>query len=826
MADEEDLKLRATLVDEMSRPLRDIRREGEAARRSLRDLDRDGRATGRGLDATAGASERLRDRVSHLGSAVRNAAGDARRGVASWAAHAREQARAVTQTAAHTGALSRLSSGLHSGLSGALGAAGSAVSRFGGGLRTMITEGAAASASAMRSAAGAAHTLLSSSLDAAGNAAHRAGRGLALMAGVSARWAAIGLVGLTAASVGFGLKTAASNEQALISFKQLLGTQAQAEAFFDEIKGFAATTPFELDPLRDASARLLAVGLEAGRVIPLMRSLGDATSAMGTGSEGINRAVLALSQMQLKGKVTGEELLQLQEAGIPAIDALAAKLGIDIPAAQALVSAGQVKVNDLFVALETYAGPAMARVKGMMDVQALSLTGLFSTLKDTVSQGLAEAMEPAIPAIKALMPDITDAISGALGAVGPSLGVLVTAVLGALESLLPAVVPIIDLFGQGLGAVFVALAPVAVGLAEPLKAIGAGLVQVLQAVLPLLGPLGILAGSLGTALGQVFFAISPALEDLAVALGELIVAFAPLFPVLGQVISQLLVALLPVITQVVSVIADALAPAIVELAPQFGEVLLALLPIIPSLVELLDALLPIIPPLVEILTLIIKVSSYAQAGLITALVAVAGVITDVLAPVLRVIVDLFDKVWGAATRLAGAVGNALNKIPLIGGLLPGDTPHGRSPRGNLGATLASHRAIDSAIPGRRTITSSVRTWGLGSSTSDHARGSALDLTGTGLGRYAAAATAAGHYAAFHGSGSGRHLHVAYGGRPAVGDTAHARSGGRGAGAGTTQITVAPGAVVVNNPSSTADVAQGVAEGMDQWWSDVEERSNA
>lgn len=208
-----------------------------------------------------------------------------------------------------------------------------------------------------------------------------------------------GAAGLAAAG-GLGLKTAAQMEQAEIGFTTMLGSADRAKAFLGDLAKFAASTPFEFPQLQSAASRLVSVGVNANRVIPIMRVLGDSTAAMGTGADGIERATMALQQMQTKGKVAGEEMLQLVEAGVPAWDALAASLGVTTAKAQDMVTKGKVSVEQLFKALETGSGASLHRVAGMMDVQAQSMTGLWSTLKDTVSVGLAQAIQPLVPLIK------------------------------------------------------------------------------------------------------------------------------------------------------------------------------------------------------------------------------------------------------------------------------------------------------------------------------------------------------------------------------------------------------------------------------------------
>lgn len=94
-----------------------------------------------------------------------------------------------------------------------------------------------------------------------------------------------------------------------------------------------------------------------------------------------------------------------------------------------------------------------------------------------------------------------------------------------------------------------------------------------------------------------------------------------------------------------------------------------------------------------------------------------------------------------------------------------------SPRRNIVGTLGAHSMIDGGIAGNRTVTSGLRSWGLGSMSSDHAAGRAYDLVGQNLGLYQMAIKANGGYAEFHGGSSQRHLHVVPNVNGPVGDTA-------------------------------------------------------
>lgn len=103
----------------------------------------------------------------------------------------------------------------------------------------------------------------------------------------------------------------------------------------------------------------------------------------------------------------------------------------------------------------------------------------------------------------------------------------------------------------------------------------------------------------------------------------------------------------------------------------------------------------------------------------------------------------------------------------------GDTVSQRG-RGGLAATMAAHRAISASLG----IGPSITNIGLGAwPGSDHHFGRALDLQGPNLSAYAARVRAMGGFAEMHGAGNGRHLHAV----PA-GDTASSRwSAGSGQG---------------------------------------------
>lgn len=185
--------------------------------------------------------------------------------------------------------------------------------------------------------------------------------------------------GMVKSVVDTGIQFDALKEQSQVAFTTMLGSGQAAQDMLNELQAFAQKTPFEFPDLITASQRLMAMGFHAEEVIPTLTAIGDAVAAMGGSSAMVDRVTTAIGQMNAKGKVSAEEMRQLTEAGIPAWQMLADKLGVSVAEAMDEVSGKTKKVGDAGgVAFRTLADgtlqalPKMRSVKGAMDDAASS----------------------------------------------------------------------------------------------------------------------------------------------------------------------------------------------------------------------------------------------------------------------------------------------------------------------------------------------------------------------------------------------------------------------------------------------------------------------
>lgn len=209
----------------------------------------------------------------------------------------------------------------------------------------------------------------------------------------------IGGSGLTGVMIGLGeatrqlgmnaIKAAADWETMAISFGALTGSAALGEATLNKIANIAAATPFEFKDMASSVQRMMATGFGAEESIDMLVKLGNvAAAAPGGMGEGLGRITLALSQMKSKGKIAFQEMNQLAEAGIPAWDSLARRMGLSVEEAMHKVEFGRVSSDIGIAAVLGLADDS--RFAGLMDKQSQTLMGTLSTLKDNAQLAMRD----------------------------------------------------------------------------------------------------------------------------------------------------------------------------------------------------------------------------------------------------------------------------------------------------------------------------------------------------------------------------------------------------------------------------------------------------
>lgn len=196
-------------------------------------------------------------------------------------------------------------------------------------------------------------------------------------------------------------------EQYTTSLKVMLGSTEKASAMIEKMRDFAAKTPLTLENVISGGSLLMSYGVDESNLINTMTKLGDLARG---NAEKMDRITLAYGQMLAKGKVTGEELMQMTEAGVPLQTALAESIGVTGEEFSKMVSAGKVGIDDLNKAI-TGLTTGNGKFAGMMEKQSQTMRGMLSTLLDNLSEFMRKMGEGAFGEVKSALQEASDLLA-------------------------------------------------------------------------------------------------------------------------------------------------------------------------------------------------------------------------------------------------------------------------------------------------------------------------------------------------------------------------------------------------------------------------------
>ena len=191
---------------------------------------------------------------------------------------------------------------------------------------------------------------------------------------------AVAFAGIQA--IKFVFAKSAELESQARSLQVLTGSAQKAGQIIKELQQLGAVTPFTSTELIDSAKRLQAFGVEADKVVETTRRLADVSGATGAELSGL---VTAYGQVQAKGRLQGEELLQFQERGVALQVELRKMYGLSGEEFQKALAKGRIGAEAVEVAVKRLTEAGGKYANGAI-AQSDTLNGKLSTLQDSFEQ--------------------------------------------------------------------------------------------------------------------------------------------------------------------------------------------------------------------------------------------------------------------------------------------------------------------------------------------------------------------------------------------------------------------------------------------------------
>lgn len=169
----------------------------------------------------------------------------------------------------------------------------------------------------------------------------------------------------------------------------LLGNKEKANALMSQVREFAKISPLEFSDVTAATQMMLGFNIEAEKVPRYLQAIGDVS--MGN-TQKFNSMTLAFSQMSAAGKLMGQDLNQMINAGFNPLQIMSEKTGKSIATLKDEMSKGAISaemVQQAFIDATSAGG----RFYQMSENASKEINGQLSMMQDAMDSVLNELGE-------------------------------------------------------------------------------------------------------------------------------------------------------------------------------------------------------------------------------------------------------------------------------------------------------------------------------------------------------------------------------------------------------------------------------------------------
>lgn len=561
---------------------------------------------------------------------------------------------------------------------------------------------------------------LTDAIESAGGAGESSGRGFGskVLGGVGKVFAtgALAVGAVAATGIGIALTKGFTRLNAIDQAKaklEGLGNSAQdIGSIMDNALASVKGTAFGLDEASTTAAAAVAAGIKPGAELEgVLKTVADTATIAGASMADMGSI---FSGVAANGKASGDDIAQLQDAGVPALQFLAKHYGITAEAASDMVSDGKVDFQNFAAAMqENIGGAALSSGKTFQGaianfgaslgrIGAGLLGGVFPHIAPALTQ-ITQAFAPLEAGAASVGDKIGSFLNPAISSfaagvgnlpstIGPTFSSIVSVISGVgaqvqeawgyiWSGLGPAIQPLFQIIGM--------VGPQIAGLAGSFSPLG----LILKAILPLLPTIGTMVGSLATTLGSALASalvyLNPLITSLTETLSGVLAAALPLVAGLLSTLVSAFASLLPVATQIISALMPIATTLISALMPVFTQLAQAVLPEVAAAIQLLvTAIGPLVTTILSVLIPVINALLPVVMTVFNAIVPIIQgalqIVTGIIQVVTGIITGNWSQVWTGIQNIVGGVWNTITS--LISGAI-----------GIVGAVIGAGLAIISSI---------------------------------------------------------------------------------------------------------------------------------
>lgn len=470
----------------------------------------------------------------------------------------------------------------------------------------------------------------------------------AITSGLSKVWGGIKNIAssISGMAVQGGFERALDIENAEHKLTGLGHSAEEVQGIMDNALASVKGTAYGMGDAATVAASAVAAGVKPGQDLErTLKLVGDAAAI--SGRDMVSMGAI-FNKVASAGKMTGEELNQLTDSGIPMLQLLADNLGKTTEEVRDMVSAGEIGFDDFRNAIETGMGGAALKMgetfQGNLENTKAAMSRLGKEFMDPFLKGMTPALSTVIQIIDKITAGSTDGLDELGNQLATQLQEVITNVIDKALPMIQNAIPVITKV----------------------------LEQLIKAIPPILDGL----------LPEVINVIMMIINSLVQLLPSLIPTLMNALIQAIQMLAQMLPQLIPPLIQGIVLIVQSLAQALPTLIPQ-----------------LITAILDAILMLLDNIDLLIDCGLQLMFGLIDGIIAAIPILVEKIPEILKKMIDAiirnFPKFIDAGLKLFLKLGegivkgfqSVIQKFPGFGSKMVGGLQAFIGQFGNVGKAL-------------------------------------------------------------------------------------------------------------------------------------------
>ena len=199
--------------------------------------------------------------------------------------------------------------------------------------------------------------------------------------------------------IGDSIKLASEAESAGIQFEVLTGSIEGAANMVQGLRDLAASTPLNVTDTQKAARTMLSFGVSAESILPTLKQLGDVT---GGNSQRFEMMSLAFAQVSAAGRLMGQDLLQMVNAGFNPLQEISRKTGESLVELKKRMEDGGISSREVADALKSATSEG-GLFFGMIDRMSETTEGKMAKMRDTIDSIKRDLGEGLLPIVNQVL---------------------------------------------------------------------------------------------------------------------------------------------------------------------------------------------------------------------------------------------------------------------------------------------------------------------------------------------------------------------------------------------------------------------------------------